>query len=277
VRDAERVLREGEDVIPQPRLEVVLGLGQVEVRTAAPAHEIFRVVEEVQAEVDQRAGCRGGDARRIDVAQVLLDQVPAARAHHDGRGVLGSHRVVLALGARELELPADRVEQGHLPADHVGPCGAGGVFLVSQPDLGTRVQGVDRHLRVGRSGDLDPAVLEAGSRASDLPTGILADAARLVEEAQVAPVVDRRAPLHPGVEAVVAAAGELVVQPGEEGKRLGSEDLVGPLHLGAGARCGEHLHAVVRVHDRVSFGSGRLSGTARTRSSPRARGSRCRG
>jgi hypothetical protein len=50
-------------------------------------------------------------------------------------------------------------------------------------------------------------------------------------------------PLHPGVEAVVAAAGELIVQPGEEGERLGGEDVVESV-----SRLGEHLHAVIRVH-----------------------------
>ena len=35
-RDAERVLRADEDVVPEPRLEVALELGQVEVRTRFP-------------------------------------------------------------------------------------------------------------------------------------------------------------------------------------------------------------------------------------------------
>ncbi len=40
VRDAERVLGEGEDVVPQPRLEVVLELRQVEVRPGAARDEL---------------------------------------------------------------------------------------------------------------------------------------------------------------------------------------------------------------------------------------------
>ena len=39
VRQAERVLREGEDVVPEPRLEVALQLGQVEVRARCPRVE----------------------------------------------------------------------------------------------------------------------------------------------------------------------------------------------------------------------------------------------
>ena len=79
VRDAEPLLGEGEDVVPEPGLEVALHLRQVEVRAAAAVEQLLRVVEEVQAEVDQRADDRGA----VD-HQVPLVEVPAAGAHHDG-------------------------------------------------------------------------------------------------------------------------------------------------------------------------------------------------
>ena len=80
VRDAEPLLGEGEDVVPQPRLEVALGLGEVEVRAAAAAQQFGGVVEEVEAEVDER-----GHGRLTVDQQVLLVEVPAARADHDDR------------------------------------------------------------------------------------------------------------------------------------------------------------------------------------------------
>ena len=53
VRDLQPLLGEGEDVVPQPRLEVGLHLGQVEVRPGAVGDQGLGVVEEVQAEVDE--------------------------------------------------------------------------------------------------------------------------------------------------------------------------------------------------------------------------------
>jgi hypothetical protein len=57
VRDADVVLAEREDVVPQLRLLRRLDLRQVEVRADAVVDQALRVVEEVQAEVDERAGC----------------------------------------------------------------------------------------------------------------------------------------------------------------------------------------------------------------------------
>src|SRR3546814_3400554 len=62
-----------EDVVPQPRLEMALELGQVEIWTAAAIDELLGVVEEVQAEVHQRG--RHGLAVEQDV---LLVEMPAA-------------------------------------------------------------------------------------------------------------------------------------------------------------------------------------------------------
>ena len=52
-RDAELALRGDEDVVPEPRLEVRLHLGEVEVRARAASDQLFRVVEEVEREVEQ--------------------------------------------------------------------------------------------------------------------------------------------------------------------------------------------------------------------------------
>ena len=51
---AERLLRPGEDVVPEPRLEVVLELGQVEVGRRAAREQARGAVEGEQAEVEER-------------------------------------------------------------------------------------------------------------------------------------------------------------------------------------------------------------------------------
>jgi hypothetical protein len=81
---AERGLGGDEDIVPEPGLEMALELGQVEVRARALRQRRLGVVEEVEAEIDQRA--RGDLAVDLDMA---FRQVPAARADdQDGRLVL---------------------------------------------------------------------------------------------------------------------------------------------------------------------------------------------
>src|SRR5690606_31572354 len=98
--------------------------------------------------------------------------------------------VLLAFRAGEGQLTADRVAQRQLPADDVAPHGAGGVLLVGEPHAGAGVQRVDGHLRIGRPGDLHPAVLQARARAGDAPVGILADVRGVGAEARVVAVAD---------------------------------------------------------------------------------------
>src|SRR5260370_28912299 len=93
--DAERVLCDGEGVIPQPRLEVTLDLRQVEVWAPALVDLPLRAVVEVQAEVEQA----GGYPLAVD-EQMFLVQVPAARPGHDGGQVpVRAQPVVLAFPA----------------------------------------------------------------------------------------------------------------------------------------------------------------------------------
>ena len=96
LRHAQLVLRATEDVVPQPRLEVRLHLRQVEVRPAAAREQLLRVVEEVQREIEDRAGHRLAVDR-----DVLLVQVPAARARDQHRGLV-VQPVLLARPARSV-------------------------------------------------------------------------------------------------------------------------------------------------------------------------------
>ena len=81
VRDAERVLREGEDVVPQPRLEVALELRQVEVRPRPALEQALARCGRSRGRSRTSAG-RDGLAVDLDVPS---RQVPAARPHHDRR------------------------------------------------------------------------------------------------------------------------------------------------------------------------------------------------
>ena len=223
----QRALGVREDVVPQLRLVVGLQLGQVEVGPGAAGEELAGVVEEVQPEVDQR-----GDHRLSVDAQVLLVEVPAARPRHDHRDRVGvAQRVVLALGRGEGDGAAHRVVQVDLAADHVDPVRGVGVLQVGEPDLGPRVERVDRHLPLGRPGDLDAAVLQVGGHRRDPPVAV-ADRRRLRQEVQAAAGGQLLATPAPGGEQLVAATAEAAVQVGHEAERLGRQDLGRPVDLG---------------------------------------------
>ena len=144
-------------------------------------------------------------------------------------------RYSLPSGLVYSSVAAQEVAERQLPLDHVRPGGARGILLVGEPDLRAGVQRVDRHLAIGRAGDLDAAVLEARRRAGDAPRRVVADPLGLGQELRVAAV--RR--IDPGLQAhreqLVPGVREAVVQLGEERERLGREDLVVPL----AERCGD--------------------------------------
>ena len=115
-RNAEFVLGHAEDVVPQPRFEVGFHLRQVEVGAGAAGDQFLGVVEEEQGEIEHAAG----DALAIH-GDVLFVQMPAARAHHQGR-----HFVVelVALAALvEADGAADRFLEVDLALDLVEPVG----------------------------------------------------------------------------------------------------------------------------------------------------------
>lgn len=49
-------LRENEDIVPEAGLEIVLHLGQIEVRATAARNELLGVVVEVKTEIEERSG-----------------------------------------------------------------------------------------------------------------------------------------------------------------------------------------------------------------------------
>ena len=173
--DPDPVLREAEDVVPEPRLEMALQLRKVEVRPRSAVEQPFRVAREVDAEVEEP----GGDVLAVDLDVALL-QMPAARADEQD-GDLVVQRI--ALPARlERDRPLDRVREVLLAADDVLPRGRVRVLEVGHVDARAGIEGVDDHLAVsGRAGDLDAAVLEIGRDGRHAPVA-LAHGARRVEE-----------------------------------------------------------------------------------------------
>ena len=75
-RNPDAILGEAEDVVPEPRLEVILELREVEVRPRSAREQPLGVAGEVHAEVEQS----GRDVLTVDDDMALL-QVPAARTH----------------------------------------------------------------------------------------------------------------------------------------------------------------------------------------------------
>src|SRR6266496_1307861 len=73
-RNPELVLCHDKDVVPEPRLEMAFELGKIEIGAAAARDELFRVVEEIQSEVEDPAAYE----LAVDL-HVLFRQMPAAR------------------------------------------------------------------------------------------------------------------------------------------------------------------------------------------------------
>ena len=230
-----------EDLVPQAGLEVALDLREVVVGPEPELEQARPAAHDVHREVEQ--GCR--DHLAVD-EHVLLDEVPPARAGDDG-GELVPKLVALAVRSRELDRPVERVAQVDLALDHVVPAWGVGVLEVGQPDPGARVEGVDRHLAVGRTGDLDPAVDQAGRRRRHVPVG-LAHLARLGEEVREHAAVDLGLALGAPCEQRGTTRAETALQIGQEPERLVAEDLLvafadgaDDLHAGRSPELGHHL------------------------------------
>src|ERR1019366_7685955 len=238
-RNAERALREVEGVVPQPRLQVALQLGQVEVGALALVELALRAVEEVQREVEQAAGYP------LAVHQyVLLVQMPAARPHDDGRELLvGQQPVGLALLAGVVDLPVQCVLQVELAGDHVVPQRGVRILVVGEPHLRARVEGVDRHFPVGWPGDLPPPVHQARRRLGHAPGAILPDRPGLLEEVEGAAGRKLLLAARTRGQQLRAPRAQLALQCSDQAEGRRGEDLLISLSGRAG-----YLHALSLVH-----------------------------
>ena len=95
--------------------------------------------------------------------RVLRDRVRVAEA--------ALERVALEDRGRELERSPNRFLQIGLTFDDVLPRRRKRVFKVSHEHFRARIERVDEHLAIDRTGDFDAAVLEVGRRSADLPVG----------------------------------------------------------------------------------------------------------
>ncbi len=224
-REAEPLLAGAERLVPDPRLEVALELGAVEVRPAALREEPRRVVPEVDAEVPERGG------RRLSVHEhVLLEQVPAARAHHQDRGPV-LQPVAPAVGRGVLDRALHRVPEVHLALGDVAPGGGVRVLEVRHEHVRAGVQRVDDHLAVHRAGDLDAAILEVLRERRDGP---VPGADVLGRGEEVGPLARVVAALHlaAALEELLHARAEAADEVGDERERLGGEHLRGARRQG---------------------------------------------
>jgi hypothetical protein len=235
---------------------VTLELRDVEVRAAAPVEQSPPVVEEVEAEVEQPAG----DLLPVD-EHMLLGQVPAARAH-DEHGRVVAEPIGL-LSRVELDRSLDRVDQVRLPFEVVSPGRCVRILEVGHEAARAGIEGVDDHLAVDGTGDLDPAVLEVSRHGCDAPVA-LANVTRLREEVRQLARVEPCLALGARGQELATAAVEAPVQVGNERERVGAQKLLVALlegraklnpdgHLGTahGARLVAVVVAVAKIRARA--------------------------
>ncbi len=118
-----------------------------------------------------------------------------------------------------------RVAEVELALDHVLPVRRVGILEVREPHARARVERVDRHLDLGRAGDLDAAVLQRLGHRVDHPVA-LPHAHGLRIEVDRAGGGDLLAAHGALCQEGVAARLVLRVERGDQLERLGREDLV---------------------------------------------------
>ena len=161
-------------------------------------------------------------ARAVD-QDVLLGQMPAARAHEQ-RGGLVVQPVRLAFRTDVIDPSAHRIAQIDLALDVVVPRRRVGVLEVRHENARAGVERVDDHLAVDRAGDLDPAVLDVGRHRRAGPVG-LANRARLGQEIGELAGVELRLSVSAPGQQLVAAGAERSLQARDKCHRLGCQYL----------------------------------------------------
>src|SRR3989449_758866 len=128
--------------------------------------------------------------------EMLLDEMPSARADDERRRPL-VELVFLPIGILERDRPQGRVDEVLLSLHEVRPGRRVGVLEVRHVHRGTRVEGVDDHLSIGGTGDLNLANAQILGDVGD-PPAALAHVQRVSSEVErpAAPkVLGDRAPL----------------------------------------------------------------------------------
>src|SRR5699024_3865167 len=113
----------------------------------------------------------------------------------------------------------DRVQEVDLPADDGVPMRRVRFFLIVEPNLRTRVEGVDGHASIRGAGDLHPAIRQPGRGWGDSPRVVGADVFGLGEEVQG------------------ASGRELGLTSAPRGKRFLAATFEGPVELNDELKC----------------------------------------
>ena len=176
------------------------------------------VVEQVETEVYERTRYR----LAVDL-QVLLGQVPAARPD-DQRRDRRIQPVDTTVRVGELNAARHRIAQVELSADHVVPGRRHRVLAIRHEHPCAGIERIDDHLAIGRTGDLDPAVLEIGRRDGDPPVAV-ADRASFRQEIRQAAAIDLNLPRHAPREQFRYPGPEPAREIGYETQRAARQDL----------------------------------------------------
>ena len=168
-------LRRGEDIVPQPRFEIMFQLGQIEIGAGTARQQGPGIVEEIQAEIENGAG----DAFAIDQHMGFI-KVPAARPGDERRGFFVK-AVVLAL-VLERNRAGGGIAQIDLALNHHVPSRRAGIFKTSHEALRARIERIDDHLAVTWPGDFDATIGQIVRGRAHLPEGIIAHRAGFAGE-----------------------------------------------------------------------------------------------
>jgi hypothetical protein len=162
---------------------------------------------------------------------VLFIQVPSSRPHHQ-RGQIGPKSVLFSLRTLVPDRSSNRVPQILLAFNIVAPGRRIRVLEVGHVNIGSRVQRVDDHLAIDRSGDLDATIGEVRGDARDLPI-LAAQLGRLSEEIGQFAGIERCLALGACVQQRAAPCSSPPMERRHEFKGFCREDARSGCHRGA--------------------------------------------
>ena len=263
-RDAEPLLGEHEDLVPETRLVVATrawaGTGTARTLGATRSAALW----------NRYSPASNSDADiGVPSTRTWLSTRCQPRGRTTSWAVRSPSRYDLPSGDSNVERATDGIDERRLSGDDVGPRRRERVLEVGHEHPRPRIEGVDHHLGLGRTGDLDAPVIEVGRCRSDGPVG-LADVARPRQEVERHAVLELGLALLASLQEVDADRAEPTLQVGDEG-----EGVVGQDPVGTRDRRARDDDAVERHQSPSSDAPSPRSGRA-ARSSRRTRAGRCR-
>ena len=151
-RQVKAVLCIAEHFAPPCRFLPGLRFWQIEIRAAAFRQQRFVVVEEIEGKVEQAARDRFATPGDVFFRQVQTTNATYQQSRIRFELINFTRFVGVANGA------IDRIAQVDLPVDNFAPLRSQRIFKISHKDFDVRVQRVDDHLALNRSGNLYAAI-----------------------------------------------------------------------------------------------------------------------